>query len=252
MPASRPGQPPILVSFSGIDGAGKSTQIENLHIRLKDAGLRVDLVTFWDDVATLKQIREGAGQKVFGGDPGVGSPEAPIERKDKNVRSPLMTMVRLGIYLLDAVSLRRAVGKALKSSADAIIFDRYIYDELANLNLNSSLMRFYVRGVMLLSPRPQISFIIDADPVQARARKPEYPLEFLHINRDSYLRLSRLVGDITVIPPMPLEQAKTAVAGHVLPLAFDACRRVPGDSPVGRNSEAQTQLDGHTARPVAS
>ena len=29
------------VSFSGIDGAGKSTQIANLRARLQDAGMRV-------------------------------------------------------------------------------------------------------------------------------------------------------------------------------------------------------------------
>ena len=42
------------VSFSGIDGAGKSTQIANLRARLQDAGMRVALITFWDDVARLK------------------------------------------------------------------------------------------------------------------------------------------------------------------------------------------------------
>jgi thymidylate kinase len=46
-----------LVSFSGIDGAGKGTQIERLCTQLKAAGLRVLLITFWDDVATLTLMR---------------------------------------------------------------------------------------------------------------------------------------------------------------------------------------------------
>ncbi|MHB1858334.1 MAG: thymidylate kinase, partial [Acidobacteriaceae bacterium] len=75
------------VSFSGIDGAGKSTQIENLYTRLKDAGLSVLLITFWEDVARLKRIREGAGHTLFRGDKGVGTPAAPINRRDKNVQS---------------------------------------------------------------------------------------------------------------------------------------------------------------------
>ncbi len=49
---------PIFVSFSGIDGAGKSTQIDALRSQLIEAGLRVRLITFWDDVARLKGIRE--------------------------------------------------------------------------------------------------------------------------------------------------------------------------------------------------
>ena len=115
---------------------------------LDKAGLRVELITFWDDVARLKQIREGAGHKLFKGDKGVGTPEAPIHRRDKNVRSPLMTLIRLGIYFLDAVSLRVMVAKALRSDADVVIFDRYIYDELANLNLGNPVARLYLRGVM--------------------------------------------------------------------------------------------------------
>ena len=75
------------VSFSGIDGAGKSTQIANLRARLQDAGMRVALITFWDDVARLKRIREGAGHTLFKGEKGVGSPEKPVNRRDKNVRS---------------------------------------------------------------------------------------------------------------------------------------------------------------------
>src|SRR6185437_3134509 len=161
------------VSFSGMDGAGKSTQIHNLRTRLADAGLKVSIVTFWDDVARLKQVRETSGHKLFKGDKGVGSPEAPINRRDKNVRSAPMTAVRYFLYFVDAVSLRRVVKKALNSDADFIIFDRYAYDELANLSLSNPFSRLYVRFVMWLVPRPHVSYVLDADPVQARARKPE-------------------------------------------------------------------------------
>lgn len=232
---------PLLVSFSGIDGAGKSTQIENLCANLREAGLRVQLLTFWDDAATLKRIREGAGHKVFGGDKGVGSPEKPIERRDKNVRSPLMTLIRLGLYGLDALSLRRVAGRALRSGADVVIFDRYLFDELANLNLSNAAARWYLRVLLALVPRPQAGLILDADPVQAHARKPEYPLNFLHENRGAYLRLAEIAG-LLVVPPLPLPQAKAAVVRCVLD-------RLVG---VSRLPASETQLDGQPARPVVS
>jgi thymidylate kinase len=204
----------IFVSFSGMDGAGKSTQIQNLRTQLADAGLKVSLVTFWDDVARLRNLREVSGHKLFKGDKGVGSPETPINRRDKNVRSGPMTAVRYFLYLVDAISLRLVVKKALKSNADFIIFDRYAYDELANLSLNNPLSRLYVRFIMWLVPRPHVSYVLDADPVQARARKPEYPLEFLYFCRASYLRLNELIGGLTVIPPMPVADVAREVVRY--------------------------------------
>src|SRR5580704_13985421 len=94
------------ISFSGIDGAGKSTQIERLCASLQQTGLSVRIVCFWDQVARLTRFRETAGHAVFGGDIGVGTPSAPICRRDKNIRSGIMTTIRLFLYSLDAISLR--------------------------------------------------------------------------------------------------------------------------------------------------
>ena len=94
---------PRFVSFSGIDGAGKSTQIESLSARLRQAGVRVLLVTFWNDVARLTRIREVSGHTLFRGDKGVGTPASPVNRQDKNVQSWYMTAVRFCIYFVDAI-----------------------------------------------------------------------------------------------------------------------------------------------------
>lgn len=199
------------VSFSGMDGAGKSTQIEALRAQMKENGLQVLVVRFWDDIAKLTQFREAAGHAIFRGDKGVGTPSAPIHRRDKNVRSSLMTVVRLFLYSIDAVSIRCAVKKALRSKADLVIFDRYIYDELANLSLTNPAIRAYVWLIMKLVPKPHISYLLDADPVKARARKPEYPIEFLYTSRRSYLALNDLIGGLTVICPMSIEDVQRTV-----------------------------------------
>ena len=201
--------PVKFVSFSGIDGAGKSSQIRALSARLECEGVQVQVVAFWEQIARLRSLREKSGKRLFGGDTGVGSPEAPINRRDKNVRTWPMTCLRTFLYLLDSIALRRFVIQARRAGrAKVVIFDRYIYDELANLNLSNGLARSYARLIMKLTPAPDLGFLLDADPVDARARKPEYPLEFIHLNRQSYLELSRLVGGITIIPPMPIEDVE--------------------------------------------
>ena len=208
----------VCVSFSGVDGAGKSTQIDALRRRMLQGGMRVRVIAFWDEVAQLTGLREGAGHTVFKGEKGVGSPEKPANRRDKNVRSWPMTLVRLGFYLLDAIAVRTTTSRVRNGAWDFIIFDRYIYDEFANLPLENPLVRTYVRLLMKLTPRPDISFILDADPAKARARKPEYPLDFIHINRKAYLSLDALLGKMTVIPPSSIEEAEMEVLGHVLRL----------------------------------
>jgi thymidylate kinase len=207
MPERRENKRTLLVSFSGIDGAGKSTQIEALSKSLAADGLRVRLIRFWDDVARLKGIRETSGHRMFKGDQGIGSPSAPINRRDKNVQSAPMTCIRFFLYFVDAVSVRQVVKRALRSDADVVIFDRYTWDELANLNLRNPIVRAYIRMLAAFVPRPHVSYLLDADPVQARSRKPEYPLDFLYANREAYLTLARQIPGFTVILPMPIQEA---------------------------------------------
>jgi thymidylate kinase len=186
-----------LVSFSGIDGAGKSTQIEELYARLVEAGLSVRVLAFWDDVATLKGLREFLSRALFHGESGVGTPARPVNRRDKNVSSWPMTGFRYFLYFMDALSLRMVTARA--SHTDVVIFDRYLYDELANLSLDGRLTRAYVRLLLRMVPHPEVAYLLDVDPVQARVRKPEYPLEFLYSNRASYLALSKMADGFTVV-----------------------------------------------------
>ena len=201
---------PLLITFSGLDGAGKSTQIENLRERLAAAGLRVKLLTFWDDIVVLTRYREGFVHKVYGSEKGVGVAGKPVIRRDKNVREWYLTIARYGLYLLDAIHLRHVVKTALKSS-DAVIIDRYIYDELANLPLNLPITRSFVRYIEHIVPLPDIAYLLDADPEEARARKPEYTVVFMHKCRAAYHRLAAFLGTMTIIPPLPLLQTKAVV-----------------------------------------
>jgi thymidylate kinase len=236
------------ISFSGIDGAGKSTQIEALCSRLREEGLQVRIIRFWDDIARLTRFRESAGHTLFKGDKGIGTPSAPINRKDKNIRSGPMTVVRFFIYFLDAISTRRAVKNALRSGADLVIFDRYIYDELANLTLSNIASRSYVRLIARFVPRPHISFLLDANPEKARARKPEYPLEFLYTNRQSYMTLVNLIGGITVVESIPLPDVTQAVIGRTLnELSFDIPHHENGlASPSKENCPVSAKAIGET------
>jgi thymidylate kinase len=257
-PGSRPMQArghkpsPTIVSFSGIDGAGKTTQIEALRQRLQNMGMKVKLIRFWDDVSKLRWVRESAGHTLFRGDKGVGTPQAPITRRDKNVRSWPMTCVRLALYFFDAVSARSAVKSALRSNADFIVFDRYCYDELANLNLQSSFLRAYANLLLKIVIRLDKSYLLDADPLQACTRKPEYPLDFVYRNRAAYLEMQQLTGRMTVILPMSVAEVEREIWRHTsedLCLPSSAGNNL-GDS-VGKHYVESRTVDEPFTRPAA-
>ena len=232
----------FVLSFSGIDGAGKSTQIERLHSRLAD--LRVIQFRFWEDVATFRRLREFASHVLLQGEQGVGAPGRPVNRKDKNVQSRYLTLIRLVFCLLDTLSLRWCLTKASGRKRDVILFDRYIYDELANLPLENAAIRFYARFLVRLAPQPEISYFLDADPEIARLRKPEYPLEFLCQNRARYWMLAGLVRGLTIIQPrspFATEALITRTLEHLLPPfvnVHSAGRRISAGSPDRPQAEA--------------
>ena len=188
-------QGPLLISFSGIDGAGKTTQIDDLVSALHEAGLRVRLIDFWDEIATFRRLREALGHAVLRGEIGVGAPGKPVNRRDKNIQNPFTISARMFLCLFDAIGMNFTLAKIRRArDGDVIVFDRYLYDQLVNLGLRYRASRLYIRLLLKVIPRPDLAFLIDADPALARARKPEYPLDFLHNARNCYLAITKIAG----------------------------------------------------------
>lgn len=207
---------PFLISFSGIDGAGKSTQIDYLKHDLENQGLRVLLLTFWDNVAVFSRMRSGVGQRTA---PTLATPHATdgafLPRNNKHIRKWYLSTARAGFYILDVVRLHRLLASPQIESYDVVIFDRYVYDQIANIYSKSSIARLYSKLLLKQTPAPDLAFIIDADPAAAFARKPEYPLEFVHKNQQDFLKLRELVPQLIVISPGPPEDVRDKIQMHI-------------------------------------
>jgi thymidylate kinase len=215
---------PLVITFSGIDGAGKTTQIENLSRSLQRQGLRVLRLSFWDNVAVWSKIRAGVGQRSVN----LGQAERTTEtsfvpRNNKSVRKWYLTAARSAFYLLDVARLRRLRVHQQVRNSDVVIFDRYIYDQIANIYSQSSPARLYARILLKLTPLPDLAFVVDASPDAAFARKPEYPLEFMHRNRQNFLRLRELAPQLIVVSEAKEEDVTSEIFSH-----FSRTRRVAG------------------------
>ena len=193
----------LLITFSGIDGSGKSTQIEKLRSYMEAEGIPVRLLVFWNHVAAFRKVRSGFSRHVLESDGNVGSPERPAARRDKNLQTWPLLAGRSLLNLLDMFNLWRVV-KRQRAKGGAVIFDRYIYDQLAALPMDRRWARAFARVLLRIAPRPDLAYLLDAIPEAARERKPEYPLEFMHKYRSSYLELGTMAG-MELIPASDLE-----------------------------------------------
>jgi len=207
----------LIISFSGIDGAGKSTQIQKLREYLLASGIAVTDLTFWDNVVMFPRLRAGFSRRVLQSDGNVGTPERPAERRDKNAQNAPLFFGRSILHLFDVINLRRIVRQARSRNNGVVIFDRYIYDQLAALPMHSWWARSFARVLLRVAPKTDLSYVLDADPETARARKPEYPIDFMRQYRSSYLELRRL-ANLKLISPGSVDEVHEKIVD-----AFRSC-----------------------------
>jgi thymidylate kinase len=183
----------MIVSFSGLDGAGKTTQISRLRDYLASRGAEVYSLTMYDQVSFSGRLQEwrARAKRVGAGPapaPRLASPRDRAGfRQDKNVFSWSLLFLRMAVYVFDAVTLRRRLASA-RGRYDVITCDRFIYDSLANLLSlkNRWWVRAYVRGMLALAPKPDVAVLLDVAPEEAFGRKPEYPLDYAGLRSEAY------------------------------------------------------------------
>ena len=123
-----------IVVFSGMDGAGKSTQIELLCRHLTAAGAKC--TTFWSrggytpGINWLKSfMRRGSGNRVV---PASG----PSRQRDEAFERPLIRNLWLTLAILDLILLYAFWLRAKRWIGHHVICDRYLDDTRLDFAIN--------------------------------------------------------------------------------------------------------------------
>ena len=165
-----------IISFEGIEGVGKSTQIDLLHDHLLNAG------------KSVKKFRE----------PGSTIPSEKIRNILLDANLTLASQTEL---LLMYASRSELVANEIQSNQhDFILLDRYFDASMAYQGYGRNLDKDFINSLktFINAPDPDLTILLDIDPVKGFKRKSGDPmdriessgLKFFNDVRNGYLELA--------------------------------------------------------------
>ena len=165
-----------IISFEGIEGVGKSTQIDLLHDYLLNAG------------KTVKKFRE----------PGSTIPSEKIRNILLDANITLTSQTEL--LLMYASRSELVANEILLNQFDFILLDRYFDASMAYQGYGRNLDKDFINSLktFINAPDPDLTILLDIDPVKGFERKSEDSmdriessgLKFFNDVRNGYLELA--------------------------------------------------------------
>lgn len=225
---------PSVVSLSGLDGAGKSSQATALKETLDKLG--VDCAIEWMPLGhsprnpTLRRIRGTANgalvlvrrarrdgrpsARADAASPAGANPARSLRQKSELVTQGWATIVAV----MQAMQHRRAVRRH-RGTGRIVIFDRYTLDSAAQLRFfYGSEHRFRMQKWLIrtISPKPRASFLLDVRPETLMVRKElQYTLNEVREQTELYREELTGLGVRRLDGERPRTQLSDEIAAEV-------------------------------------
>lgn len=236
--------PGRLISFSGLDGAGKTSQAQALKESLERLGFDVDIAwarlewtTLWENrwLGLIAAPARGALRLVSwltssrrrGRPPSrdEASNSPALEPARVRERSELISQVWVSIIAAAHGWAQRRTTRAHLRRGAVVISDRYTLDAAVQLRYlygPQRLFRFQTWLLRRLLPTPLLAYLVDVPPETAHRRKPEqYDLEALARQALLYRELAERLG-VKVIDG---ERAREELCAEIAAEAWGMLRR---------------------------
>ena len=211
----------MLISVSGLDGAGKTTAIAALRQELESHGRPTTVMHLNDRVGLYAWIGALRDRVTGTQRPGVDSPPRTEPRtsalgrfRDAILWSKALRRLLLPIDIACFAAIRFYVERI---RGRTLITDRYFYDRLVDVAPQSRADRGWrwVRTLARLTPAPDVAILLDITPEQAFARKGEYSVPYLAQRAAAYERVFAWAPAAVRIPSSTKPQVQRAIGDAV-------------------------------------
>lgn len=177
----------LLVSFSGIDGAGKSTQVKLLVEYLRDNGKKVQATEEMFSYFLLKPLvwilRGATGTRGQG----------PVKKNKSILPKFWFIPAFIDIWASYIFKIRPMLAKY-----DFVIADRFYTDVWANLLYYGYLPDWAFRVFVKLLPKADIAFMLQVNPKTVQKREREFPPDYYEEQAKIYKRLATRIDSCII------------------------------------------------------
>jgi thymidylate kinase len=188
-------QAPFLVTFSGIDGSGKTQHARVLEECLRHYGLRTSY--HWSRCATSGIIRlaSSISQTLFWRKTNNKEVESTssIQRRQR-LNNPILRFFWTYLTAFDMIVLNFFKVTVPLLKGNIVICDRYIFDAAAEMESSlpsvDKFNRLAIRLMLNLAPKPDIGYFLDVpEDVSTQRRDTNTDTDYLQKQRNGYVEM---------------------------------------------------------------
>lgn len=172
----------MIITFSGVDGAGKSTVIDNLKYKIEKQ-LRKKVIVLRHRPSILPILSSWTKGKQQAEKDATNS----LPRTGNN-KSFISSLLRFGYYYTDYVLGQFIIQLKYVSRGYVVIYDRYYFDFINDSKRSNIILpKFILKSAFMFLIKPKFNFFLYADSEVILSRKKELDKETIESLTKSYI-----------------------------------------------------------------